>query len=110
MWKRRKFWLGVIAVLVLGGASFYFYTQTLEAATAQEVEEAQLAGRDRWNEKRAAQASRQATNREQRPAARGVGSQNEGCGADHEEEDAKDESRHLAEDRVVPGPQSDLDV
>ncbi len=40
MWKRRKFWLGVIAVLVLGGASFYFYTQTLEAATAQEVEEA----------------------------------------------------------------------
>lgn len=39
MWKRRKFWLGVIAVLVLGGAGFYFYTQNLEAVTAQEVEE-----------------------------------------------------------------------
>ncbi|MAT97303.1 MAG: hypothetical protein CL608_09190 [Anaerolineaceae bacterium] len=39
MWKRRKFWLGVVAVLVLGSAGFYFYARNLAAVEAQDSEE-----------------------------------------------------------------------
>lgn len=38
MWKSRKFWLGIVLVLVLGSVGFYFYAQNLEAAAAQNDE------------------------------------------------------------------------
>jgi HlyD family secretion protein len=40
MWKSRKFWLGIITVFVLGGIGFYFYAQNLEAAAAQDEDDA----------------------------------------------------------------------
>ena len=39
MLRNKRFWLGLIAVLVFGGSGYYFYAQNLTTVTAQEEEE-----------------------------------------------------------------------
>lgn len=39
MFRSRRFLLGLLAVLVLGGAGYYFYAQSLTTVTAQDIEE-----------------------------------------------------------------------
>ncbi|MCA9898036.1 MAG: efflux RND transporter periplasmic adaptor subunit [Ardenticatenaceae bacterium] len=42
MWKRRNFWIVLIAVLILGSGGYYFYTQNLNTAATESSEEADL--------------------------------------------------------------------